>query len=112
MGSTWPSLVALALIVVALPATAWLLRRTGRPGGAAGATLGIVAAIAVGTRERIALLHAGGKWLVVGITAHSITTLAELDQAPEGIDALAHGGPSGRFADVLRSLSGHGSKPA
>jgi len=107
----WPSLVALALIVVALPATAWLLRRTGRPGGAGGGTLGIAAAVAVGARERIALLRADRKWLVVGITAHSITTLAELDEAPAGIDPLAPGAGTGRFADVLRGLSRHAAKP-
>ena len=61
--------------------------------------------LAVGPRERIALVRADRKWLVVGITAHSITTLAELDEAPAGIDPEAATLSVGGFGDVLRSIS-------
>lgn len=112
MSQAWPSLVALALIVVMLPAAAWLLRRTARPGASGGAALGVAAAVAVGARERIVLLRADRKWLVVGITAHSITALAELDEAPEGVDPVAPGIGPGRFADVLRGISRHAARQA
>lgn len=105
MSSTWPSLVALALILGGLPLAAWLVRRGPVTPGARGTALGIVAAVSVGARERIALVRADRKWLVVGITAQSITTLAELDEAPAGIDPEAAGIAGGSFADVLRSIS-------
>ncbi|MDT3677611.1 MAG: flagellar biosynthetic protein FliO [Burkholderiaceae bacterium] len=110
MGSTWPSLVALALILGALPLAAWLMRRA--PGGLAarGSALAIVAAVPVGARERIALVRADRKWLVVGITGHSITTLVELDEPPQGIDPAATGPVAGGFGDVLRSLSNHATR--
>ncbi len=110
MSSTWPSLVALALIVGGLPLAAWLMRRgTGTLAGRSHA-LAIVAAVPVGVRERIALVRADRKWLVVGITGHTITTLAELDEAPAGIDPEATSvGPS-NFGEVLRSLSNHAAR--
>lgn len=110
MSSTWPSLVALALIVVGLPLAAWLMRRG--PGALAGRSpaLAIVAAVPVGVRERIALVRADRKWLVVGITGHAITTLAELDEAPAGIDPDATGVGTAGFGDVLRSLSNHSTR--
>ncbi len=110
MTSAWPSLVALVLILVGLPVAAWAVRRT--PALAAGRTsaLGIVAAVPVGARERIALVRADRKWLVVGITAHAITALAELDEAPAGIDPDATGVGTGGFGEVLRSLSNHAAR--
>lgn len=110
MTSTWPSLVALALILGALPLAAWLLRRGPASVGARGAALGIVAAVPVGARERIALVRADRKWLVVGITAQSITTLAELDQAPAGVDPDAWSAAGGGFGDVLRSISSRAAR--
>ncbi|MCO5099840.1 MAG: flagellar biosynthetic protein FliO [Burkholderiaceae bacterium] len=105
MGSTWPSLVALVLIVGALPLAAWLVRRAPAATGARGTALGVAAAVSVGARERIALVRADRKWLVVGITAQSITMLAELDEAPAGIDPDTVSLAGGGFADVLRSIS-------
>lgn len=107
MSSTWPSLVALALIVAGLPLAAWLMRR--RPGALAGrsSALAIVAAVPVGVRERIALVRADRKWLVVGITGHTITTLAELDEPPAGIDPDSTSTGATGFGEVLRSLSQH-----
>ncbi len=109
MTSTWPSLLALALLFIGLPVALWLLRRT--PGSLATgrhAALTVVAAIAVGARERIAIVRAGPRWLVVGITGHTITTLAELDEAPGAPDQMAaasiHAG-TGQFGQLLRSWS-------
>jgi flagellar protein FliO/FliZ len=110
MTSTWPSLVALALILGALPLAAWLVRRGPASPGARGTALGIVAAVPVGARERIALVRADRKWLVVGITAQSITTLAELDEAPAGVDPDATTIAANSFGDVLRSISNRATR--
>ncbi len=110
MTSTWPSLVALALILGALPLAAWFVRRGPAPTGARGTALGIVAAVPVGARERIALVRADRKWLVVGITAQSITTLAELDEAPAGVDPDATMPGAGSFGDVLRAISNRATR--
>lgn len=107
MQSTWPSLLAFLFVLALFPLAAWLLRR-GQPlriGG--GAALDVASAVAVGARERIALVRADQTWLVVGITAQSITLLARLDQAPAGLDAGTGSPASGTFAAALRSLRRH-----
>ena len=72
----------------------------------------------VGTRERIAIVRADRKWLVVGVTSQSISLLAELDEAPAELPgawasadaAAATDATSGvrRFADLLRGESRRG----
>lgn len=110
MQSLWSSLLVFLLILAAIPATAWLLRRSQsmRPGG--GTALDVISAVAVGSRERIAIVRAGQSFLVVGITPQSIALLAELDEAPEAASAQAvdPASPAGRFAGLLKGLSDHG----
>lgn len=108
MQPLWPSLLMLALIA-GLGLAAWLLRRGPAGLAARGGALAVLGAVPVGTRERIALVRAGGTWLVVGITSQTITLLAELDEAPAGIDASAATQAPARFSDALRAMSGRAS---
>jgi flagellar protein FliO/FliZ len=111
VSSLWPSLLVFILVLAAIPAAAWLLRRAQAVRFGAGGPLQVASAVSVGTRERIALVRAHDKWLVVGITPNSITLLTELDEAPAGIDQLA-GGPAGsKFSELLRNATGHASRP-
>jgi len=102
MQSAWLSLLVFVLLLAAIPATAWLMRR-GQSAVRGNAGLEIAGAIAVGARERIALVRADRKWLVVGITPQSITLLTELDGPPAEVPAIAAATPG--FADLLRSLA-------
>ncbi|NLD67286.1 MAG: flagellar biosynthetic protein FliO [Limnobacter sp.] len=117
MQSIWSSLAVFVLILAAIPLSAWLLRRSqGLRSGAA--ALNVHCAVAVGTRERIAIVRADRKWLVVGVTSQSISLLAELDEAPAELPgawasadaAAATDATSGvrRFADLLRGESRRG----
>jgi flagellar protein FliO/FliZ len=103
MQSVWPSVLVFLLVIAAIPATAWLLRRGQSFGARGNASLGIAGAVAVGPRERIALVRADGKWLVVGITPQSITLLTELDGPPAEISAIAPAAPG--FPDLLRNFA-------
>ena len=82
MQSLWSSLAVFVLILAAIPLSAWLLRRSQGLRGGPAAALDVHCAVAVGTRERIAIVRADRKWLVVGVTTQSISLLAELDEAP------------------------------
>ena len=103
MQSVWPSVLVFLLVIAAIPATAWLLRRGQSFGARGNASLGVAGAVAVGPRERIALVRAEGKWLVVGITPQSITLLTELDGPPAEAPAVALARPG--FSDLLRSFA-------
>ncbi len=103
MPSIWPSVLVFLLVLAAIPATAWLLRRGQSLGARGNTVLGVSGAVAVGPRERIALVRADAKWLVVGITPQAITLLAELD-GPPSETAVVPDATNG-FPDILRSLS-------
>jgi flagellar protein FliO/FliZ len=93
-------LVILAIIFLA----AWLMRRIGPVANAAGQHLKLIAAKAVGTRERVVIVEVDGTWLVLGVTAGGISKLHEL---PAGKPTPAPTNPVGgtfahRFAAALR----------
>jgi flagellar protein FliO/FliZ len=71
------SMLMVGLMLVAMIAGAWYLKRGGRLKGAPASELRVVSAVAVGARERIAIVEVAGKRLVVGITAQQISLLAE-----------------------------------
>jgi flagellar protein FliO/FliZ len=88
MGSTFGMLVRLVLslgVVLGLMAVAAnVMRRTGMGGAGGlgrrrGLPIEVVARHAVGRRSSVALVRAGGKGLVLGVTDHTITVLAETD---------------------------------
>ena len=110
MQSAWPSLLVFVLILAAIPASVWLVRR-GQSGVRGSAGLEIAGALAVGARERIALVRADRKWLVVGITPQSITLLTELDAPPctdEGTATVA----ATRFPDLMRNFARRHARPS
>jgi len=94
--------VSLFLILGAAAAAAWLLRRWQGSLGRREGPLRLEHIIAVGPRERLAMVRAGTRWLVVGITPTVVTRIAELQEgeqeAPKPvIDPLGAnmGGPVG-----------------
>lgn len=95
-------LLALCVVLLFFFGCIWLLRQlTGVPAVAGG--LRVLGAIALGTRERVVLLQAGRKQLVLGVTPQRIETLLVL----EGEDCLpvatnASFPPAARFAEKLR----------
>lgn len=83
MQSIWPSLVVFLLVLAAIPVAGWLLRRSPILSAQTGGVLGVGASIAVGTRERIVLVRAGSRWVLVGVTPQSISLLSEFSEAPQ-----------------------------
>lgn len=93
-----PSLIALLVVLVLVVVTLQLLRRIQGQGGVRrSGPLAIHATLPLGPRERVMLVEAAGRWLLIGVTASTVSTLAEYDQAPE-IGAAEHGRG---FADAL-----------
>ena len=87
MGSTMWSLLMLVVVLGAIPASLWLLRRLQdlRPGGSAPRAMEIASQIALGPRERVVVLRLAGRELVLGVTAQQVTLLAEQPLTPRDL---------------------------
>ena len=91
--SALPSLITPLLLVTCALVATWLLIRRWRGGiGSSAGPLQLVHVIALGPRERLALVKVGAKYLVVGITPTTISRIAELhdirDGTPNEIDQI------------------------
>jgi flagellar protein FliO/FliZ len=84
--SAWPALLAFVTVVALIPAALWVLKRlqAGAPG--AGRIVTVVGGLALGPRERIAVVEADGRRWMIGVTAQSVSLIAELERvgAPDG----------------------------
>ena len=77
--------VALILVVGAAAAATWVLRHWKGSVGRQEGPLQLVHVIALGPRERLALVKIGGRYLVVGISPASISRVAELSDIHDNV---------------------------
>lgn len=75
------TLLVLGGVVLAILATAWLLRRVPGMGSAASADLRCKGALAVGGRERVLLVQCEGTRVLIGVAPGCVRRLAELPPA-------------------------------
>jgi flagellar protein FliO/FliZ len=99
--SLMPMLLALALVLALIPLATWVLKRLGTALPAQAAGMRVVAQLSLGPRERIVVVEAGSRWLLLGVTASSITRVGSL---PRGELPLPHG--TGAFASLLHAARG------
>lgn len=87
LASVLQMLFGLGIVLAAIAGMAWLLRRMapGQVGTASG--LRVVAAVAVGPKERVVLVDVGGQRLVLGVAPGQVSKLMEMPQ-PETTEAL------------------------
>jgi flagellar protein FliO/FliZ len=104
MTSSLVPLLAFAAVIGMIPVALWLLKRTPLGGAAATGVMRTVAVLPLSASQRLVTLEVGTgderKWLVLGVTAQSITTLHTM--APQG-DAPA-GAATPPFAQLLGKL--------
>ena len=85
------SLLWFIAIIVMIPAALWLLKRTPMGGAASGNVLRTVAALPLSANQRIVTVEVGSgearQWLVLGVTAQSITTLHTMAPTPDAAPA-------------------------
>jgi len=84
-GAVGSLVVALILVAGAAAAATWVLRRWKGSLGRREGPLQLVHVIALGPRERLALVKIGGRYLVVGITPTSINRVAELSDIADNV---------------------------
>ena len=98
--------LALVGVVALIIASGWVMRRFSAFGGQGQGQLKIVASIAVGSRERLAIVEVAGRQILVGITAQQISPLMVIK---EPVDFKAVESP---FAQNLQSLLQRSKDPA
>ena len=110
------SLIWFIAIIAMIPVALWLLKRTPMGGGAGQGMLRSVAALPLSTNQRIVTVEVGQgdarRWLVLGVTAQSITTLHTMEPQEEPSSARGEGfDTSARtamgFAQLLGKLRQH-----
>jgi flagellar protein FliO/FliZ len=116
------SLIWFIAIIALIPLALWLLKRTPMGGGAGHGQLRSIAALPLSTNQRIVTVEVGQgearRWLVLGVTAQSITTLhtmipdpvpessvrAELVEAPGSSASTGSARTGAGFAHLLNKL--------
>ena len=99
-------LLSFVAILAMIPVALWLLKRTPL-GASAAATAGlrVVAALPIAPNQRVLTVEVGQgedrRWLVLGVTPSSITTLHTMEPV-EGAVPAAPAGPA--FAGLLAKL--------
>ena len=102
------SLFWFALILALIPLALWLLKRTPMGGAAAHGVLRSVAVLPLSTSQRIVTVEVGHRetrrWLVLGVTPNSITTLHSMEPQADAPGAAPPAQPLPAFAKVLARM--------
>jgi flagellar protein FliO/FliZ len=106
MSPSWTPLLWFGAIVVLIPLALWLLKRTPLGAGAGSGPMRHVAALPLSASQRVAIVEVGNgaarRWLVLGVSTQSITTLHTMEPLDEGAPAAADAGAN--FAQLLSRL--------
>ncbi|MEP3563284.1 MAG: flagellar biosynthetic protein FliO [Marinobacter sp.] len=94
--------LGLVAVIAVIYGCAWLIRRMTGMAGMNNNAIRVVSVLAIGTRERIALVEVGGQQILLGITPGSIRTLQVFDEPV--VDASNTG--TSDFARKLQGLIG------
>lgn len=97
---------ALMVVLVLIFALAWLARRLQGLRPAAAGLLQIQGGVQVGARERVVLLRAGDKQLLIGVAPGRVQTLHVFDQALSAAPTAGTGAVAPTFSDLLRRALG------
>ena len=107
------SIMWFAVIVALIPLALWLLKRTPMGGGGGNGSMRSIASLPLSPSQRIVTVEVGlgddRRWLVLGVTPHSITTLHTMPpQAEAAAGSLPVVPP---FAQLLAKLRPNGKAP-
>ncbi len=102
----------LVVVVGLILLSAWLFRRFSGVGTGGAGLIRVLTAISLGSRDRIALIQAGDKQILIGVSPGRINTLHVFDEpvmTPPPQNSSGVAGTS-EFARRLQELVGKGSR--
>ncbi|MEW6313685.1 MAG: flagellar biosynthetic protein FliO [Pseudomonadota bacterium] len=95
-------MLGLVLVLAALAATVWLLRRFAPGAAGAGGAVRIIGGVMVGPKEKVILVEVGDTWLLLGVGGGQVNALHSMPK-PENAEALTVAGvPPTGFAEWIR----------
>lgn len=92
----------LLAVIAVIYGCAWIIRRMNGMTGMNNQAIKVVSVMALGARERIALIEVGGQQILVGITPSTIRTLQVFDEPVVKADETS----SSEFARRLQGMIG------
>ena len=78
-GSAAQVMFGLGVVLSVIAVLAWLLKKFNLTKITGQSLALIVSTVSVGTRERVVVIEVGGRWLVVGVAAGQVSSIANLD---------------------------------
>ena len=100
--------LSLAVVIALILAAGWVLRRLQGGGVRAGGNLRCLESIVVGMKERVVLVEAGGKQMLLGVAPGNVRTLHVFDE-PIVVATANAVSPAAAFRTVLAQWRGAGS---
>jgi flagellar protein FliO/FliZ len=97
--------LSLAVVIALIFAAGWVLRRLQGGGVRAGGHLRCIESVAVGLKERIVLVDAGGRQMLLGVAPGNVRTLHVFDE-PIAAAAPSVVSPSAAFRTVFAQWRG------
>ncbi len=96
-------LFGLGMVLAAIAATAWLLKRLSPGQVSSSGALRVVGGVAVGPKERVVLVDVGETRLVLGVAPGHVSTLLQI---PRPVEAVAQNPDpvASQFYDRLKAL--------
>lgn len=93
---TGPFKVIFGLLIVLglIAALAWAMKKMNHAKIGNQSVAKIVGGVSVGTRERVVVVEIGGRWIVVGVAAGQVTSLANFNLAELDFGAGSEGEPA------------------
>ncbi len=97
-------ILALAFVLALIPLAVWVMKKLGaaQPALAQAAGLKIVTQLPLGARERVVVLEAGDRWLLLGVTTGAINRIGTLPK-PAG-DASTAPPSATAFRQLLQQI--------
>lgn len=95
--------LGLAGVLALLVGSLWLLKKLTMQRGAAAGLMRVVAATAVGGRERVVIVEVGSTWLVLGVAPGHVSALAEIPR--QSVPEPPAGAGTTTMPDWLRHLT-------
>ncbi len=96
-------LLGLLLVLAALMAFFWFLRRYSPGQTGAQGVVKVVGGVMLGTREKLVVVEVGDTWLLLGVGGGQVNTLHTLPR-PDGVGAAPVNDPLSGFSDKLKEV--------
>lgn len=94
--------LALAVVIAIMLLLAWVVKRVGPISSTHKLPVHVIGGISIGNRERVMVIEVADQWLVLGVTAQQINTLATLPKQELPNNDLGAATMTTPFSDWLK----------